>query len=54
MMSPHEHYKQVSGPYFGSNHYQETREAEIERKLEAKWRSFKVSVKRLFKPFNKR
>jgi hypothetical protein len=53
-MSPHHHYKQMSGPYFGSDHYEETHEAELERKIEAKWHSIKDFVKRLFKPFNKR
>jgi hypothetical protein len=53
-MTPHEHYKHVSAPYFGSNHYPETREAQIERKIEAKWASFKSLLKRLFKRFIKR
>ena len=53
-MSPHEYSKQITGPYFGSDHYQETHEAEIERRLAAKWESFKAFVKRPFKRLIKR
>jgi hypothetical protein len=33
------------GPYFDSDHYQDTHEAEVERKLEEKWYAFKYFIK---------
>lgn len=53
-MTPHEYFKQMTGPYFGSEGYKETHEGKVEQRIEAKWDSFIYFIKRLFKPRNKR
>ena len=47
-MSPHEHFKKIASPYFASNHYQETKEAQIERAIEDKVEQFCNKLKYAF------
>ena len=47
-MSPHHHFKRVASPYFASPHYEETKEAQIERKIEQKVEVFCNKLKYAF------
>ena len=48
-MSPRHHFKQMIGPYFDTDHYQETHEAKVEREIAEKWYNLKHYIKGAFK-----
>lgn len=47
-MSPRHHFKQVSSPYFASQHYKETHEAKLEAAIASRMEFFCNRLKYMF------